>query len=119
MARKTERIRLGLAAGVGGAVPGITLSHVCLASMSAIGLAVGMIREREAGTVLVGGFDSMTRAPHAVRLRGAAKLGDAPLVDVMVHDGLHCSIAGSGMGLLLDVRDLVRRAGGVENVPGT
>jgi acetyl-CoA C-acetyltransferase len=86
-------------------VPGITLNDVCLASMSSVALAVAMVREGEAGTVLVGGFDSMTRAPHAVRLRGMPKMGDAPLVDVMVHDGLYCSIAGAGMGGLSDAEN--------------
>jgi hypothetical protein len=33
------------------------------------------------------------RAPHAVRMRPRVKMGDRPLVDVMVHDGLYCSIA--------------------------
>ena len=35
--------------------------------MSAVGIAAAMIRGGEASTVLVGGFDSMTRAPHALR----------------------------------------------------
>src|SRR4051812_28257917 len=97
--------RAALAAGVGRTTPGITLNDVCLASMSAVALAASMLRAQEATTVLVGGFDSMTRAPHAVRLRPGAKLGDVPMVDVMVHDGLYCSIAGEGMGGMSDAEN--------------
>ena len=67
--------RAALAGGVRRDVPGITLNDVCLASMSAVALGVAMLRAEEAGVVLVGGFDSMTRAPHAVRMRPAVKAG--------------------------------------------
>src|SRR3954469_9404400 len=48
--------RAALKGGVERTVPGITLNDVCLASMSAVGLAAALIRGGEAGTVLVGGF---------------------------------------------------------------
>jgi acetyl-CoA C-acetyltransferase len=74
--------------------------------MSAVALASSMVREGEAGCVLVGGFDSMSQAPHAVRVRGGAvKIGDADLVDLMVHDGLWCAISESGMGELSDLEN--------------
>jgi acetyl-CoA C-acetyltransferase len=82
--------RAALQGGVRRDVPGITLNDVCLASMSAVGLAAAMIRQDEASAVLVGGFDSMTRAPHALRTRPAPRMGDQPMIDVMVHDGLYC-----------------------------
>jgi acetyl-CoA C-acetyltransferase len=101
--------RAALQGGVRRDVPGITLNDVCLASMSAVALAAGMLRAREASCVLVGGFDSMTRAPHAVRLRPAPRMGDRTLVDVMQHDGLYCSIADAGMGPMSDAEN--RRLG--------
>ena len=88
--------------GVPRDVPGITLNDVCLSSMSAVALAASMLREREAECVVVGGFDSMSGAPHAVHVRGAASSGDARLVDVMVQDGLWCQLSDSGMGELSD-----------------
>jgi acetyl-CoA C-acetyltransferase len=94
-----------LQGGVPRSVPGITLNDVCLASMSAVALAAAMLREEEAACVLVGGFDSMTRAPHAVRMRPATRMGDRPLVDVMIHDGLYCSIADAGMGGMSDAEN--------------
>src|SRR4029079_3563467 len=66
--------RAALQGGVGRTVPGITLNDVCLASMSAVGIAAALIRGGEAQTVLVGGFDSMTRAPHALRTRPARRM---------------------------------------------
>jgi acetyl-CoA C-acetyltransferase len=97
--------RAALAGGVARDVPGITLNDVCLASMSAVALAAAMLREGEASCVLVGGFDSMTRAPHAVHMRPAVRMGDRPLIDVMVHDGLYCSIADAGMGGMSDAEN--------------
>ena len=55
--------------------------------------------------MLVGGFDSMTRAPHALRMRPALRMGDQPMIDVMVHDGLYCSIADAGMGAMSDAEN--------------
>src|SRR4051794_16067153 len=97
--------RAALQGGVARTVPGITLNDVCLASMSALGLAAALIRGGEASAVLVGGFDSMTRAPHALRTRPAPRMGEVPMIDVMVHDGLYCSIAGAGMGAMSDAEN--------------
>jgi acetyl-CoA C-acetyltransferase len=94
--------RAALLGGVARDVPGITLNDVCLASMSSVALAAGMIRAEEASCVLVGGFDSMTGAPHAVHVRNGAAAGDRNMIDVMQHDGLWCGIAASGMGELSD-----------------
>ena len=97
--------RAALKGGVGRTVPGITLNDVCLASMSAVALGTSMLRAGEAEAVLVGGFDSMTRAPHALRTRPAPRMGAKPMIDVMVHDGLYCSIADEGMGAMSDAEN--------------
>ncbi|MFF5989994.1 acetyl-CoA C-acyltransferase [Prauserella flavalba] len=92
-------------AGVPITVPAMTLNDVCLASMSAVGWAAAQIRTGEIGTAVVGGFDSMSRAPHAMRVRGAGKVGDATMVDLLVHDGLWCGLAEQGMGELSDAEN--------------
>ena len=97
--------RAALAGGVGREVPGITVNDVCLASLSSVALAASMIREGEATCAVVGGFDSMTGAPHAVHVRGAAAMGNQPMIDVMVHDGLYCSIQDAGMIELSDAEN--------------
>ena len=86
--------------GVARTTPGTTVNDVCLASMTSVALAAGLVREGEADCVLVGGFDSMSRAPHEVRRAP----GDAPL-DLMVNDGLYCSIEDVGMGELSDAEN--------------
>jgi len=86
--------------GVRRDVPGTTINDVCLASMSSVALAAGMVREGEADCVLVGGFDSMSRAPHAVQ-----RTPEDPPLDLMVHDGLYCSIDDVGMGELSDAEN--------------
>ena len=94
--------RAAINGGVARDVPGITLNDVCLASMSSVALGAGMIRAGEAACVLVGGFDSMTGAPHAVHMRNRGAAGDRTMIDVMQHDGLWCGIAESGMGEMSD-----------------
>jgi acetyl-CoA C-acetyltransferase len=86
--------------GVARTTPGTTVNDVCLASMTSVAIAAGMVRAGEADTVLVGGFDSMSRAPHDVRRTPQ----DEPL-DLMVHDGLYCSIENAGMGALSDAEN--------------
>lgn len=92
----------GLRGGLPTTVPAITLNNVCLASMFAAGMAATMIRSGEMDSAVVGGFDSMTRAPHAVQMRQAPRVGDEPAVDLLMKDGLWCAVSDSGMGPIAD-----------------
>lgn len=88
-------------AGVDWSVPAITLNSVCLAGLASVADASRRIRCGEGEAFLVGGGDSMSRAPHAALLReGMARPGNVELVDTLVHDGLWCSLGGEGMGML-------------------
>lgn len=75
--------------GVARTVPGATLNDVCLASLTAVAHGALLLRAGEARTVLVGGFDSMSTAPREP-------------VDLLVRDGLWCSLEDVGMGPLSD-----------------
>jgi acetyl-CoA C-acetyltransferase len=44
-------------------------------------------------------MENMTAAPHLARVRSGVKLGDSPLQDAMVLDGLTCSFEGCHMGM--------------------
>lgn len=92
----------GLRGGVETTVPAITLNNVCLASMYAAGMAANLIKFGEMDAAIVGGFDSMSRAPHAMQLRQARAVGDEPAVDLLMKDGLWCAVSDSGMGPLAD-----------------
>ncbi|MFV0372627.1 acetyl-CoA C-acyltransferase [Microbacterium sp.] len=88
----------GVRGGVARTVPATTLNDVCIASMTATGLAATQIRAGEIDSAVVGGFDSMSRALHGVQLRQAKRYGDAPLIDLLQRDGLWCALADEGMG---------------------
>ncbi|HYH32858.1 MAG TPA: acetyl-CoA C-acyltransferase [Pseudonocardia sp.] len=88
--------------GVPTTVPGTTLNNVCLAGMTAAGLAATLVRAGESGVALVGGFESMSRALHGVQVREAARTGDGALVDLLVRDGLWCALSEQGMGEMSD-----------------
>ena len=86
---------------------GITLNDVCLAGMTSVALAGLLVRAGQAGAVLVGGFDSMSRAPHAAVMRSGVGQGDAALIDVLIRDGLWCAYDDLAMGAQADATNAV------------
>ena len=93
-------------AGVPMTVPAITINKVCLSGLAAVGLADRSIRLGESSFVVAGGMESMTNAPHVLReLRAGSRLGDATLVDVMLHDGLYCAFDQCTMGESSDLKN--------------
>jgi acetyl-CoA C-acetyltransferase len=62
--------------------PSITLDRACCSALTACQWAWRSLRLGEAGVVLAGGVDNMSRTPHlAVGLRWGQKLGDVQLED--------------------------------------
>jgi acetyl-CoA C-acetyltransferase len=88
-----------IAAGIPKEIPAITVNKVCLSGMSAIAIADQMIRAGELEIAVAGGMESMTNAPYlAPTAREGSRLGDAPLIDAMIHDGLWCAFDDRHMG---------------------
>jgi acetyl-CoA C-acetyltransferase len=88
-----------VAAGIPHQVPAITLNKVCLSSLTAIALADQLIRAGEIDVAVAGGMESMTAAPYVLpRGRWGVRMGDAQLVDTMIHDGLWSTFTGQHMG---------------------
>jgi acetyl-CoA C-acetyltransferase len=88
-----------VAAEVPKEVPAITLNNVCLSSLTAIAYADQLIRLGEIETAVAGGMESMSNAPYLVRsARWGGRLGDAEIVDAMIHDGLWSTFTGQHMG---------------------
>ena len=86
-------------AGVPVAVPALTINKVCLSGLNAIALADQLIRAGEVDLVVAGGMESMTQAPYLLpRARTGSRLGDADLVDSMIHDGLYSTFLKQVMG---------------------
>ena len=88
-----------IAAGVPLEVPAITINKVCLSGTSAVAIADQMIRAGELEIAVAGGMESMTNAPFVVpKAREGARLGDSPMLDAMIHDGLWCAFDDRHMG---------------------
>jgi acetyl-CoA C-acetyltransferase len=78
-----------LKAGLPTSVPALTVNKVCASSLKAVNLGALLIRAGEAEVVVAGGMESMSRAPYLLdRARFGYRMGDATLIDSMVHDGL-------------------------------
>jgi acetyl-CoA C-acetyltransferase len=91
-------------AGIPKEVPAITVNKVCLSGLSAIAMADQMIRAGELEIVVAGGMESMTNAPYLVpKARDGSRMGDAALVDSMIHDGLWSSFHDHHMGEGTDI----------------
>lgn len=90
-----------VAGGVDRSVPATTVNAVCPAGLVAVADAGRRIRLGEGSLYMVGGGDSMSRAPHAAVLRqGIRRAGDVALVDTTIRDGLWCGLGNEGMGEL-------------------
>jgi acetyl-CoA C-acetyltransferase len=77
------------AAGIPDEVPSMTLNKVCGSGLRTISLAAQIIKAGDADIVVAGGTENMSQAPYvAPKMRWGARMGDAKLIDMMVHDGL-------------------------------
>jgi acetyl-CoA C-acetyltransferase len=75
------------------------MNQVCGSGLRAVILAMQQIALGDAGIVVAGGMESMSRAPHALHLREGVKMGDAPMIDTMIRDGLWCAFTDVHMGV--------------------
>jgi acetyl-CoA C-acetyltransferase len=88
-----------ISGGIPKEVPAITVNKVCLSGMSAVAMADQMIRAGEIDIAVAGGMESMTNAPYVLpKAREGSRLGDADLVDSMIHDGLWSTFTEQHMG---------------------
>ncbi len=88
-----------LGAGLPPTTPALTINKVCGSGLKAVMLAAQSIRAGDNQVVVAGGMESMSNAPHLLReYRQGIKLGDRPIVDGLVHDGLWCSFGECHMG---------------------
>jgi acetyl-CoA C-acetyltransferase len=86
-------------AGIPQEVPALTINKVCLSGLNAIALADQLIRAGEVEVVVAGGMESMSEAPYLMpKARFGARMGNAEMVDSMVHDGLWSTFLKEHMG---------------------
>jgi acetyl-CoA C-acetyltransferase len=75
-----------------------TLNQVCASGLRSATLGEVLIRAGEYEVVLAGGMESMSNAPYLLeKARWGAKMGDAAMVDAMMHDGLLDAFEGVNM----------------------
>lgn len=76
-------------AGLPEHVPCMTINKVCGSGLKAAMLAEQAIRCGDAHIVVAGGQESMSNAPYLLpKARTGLRMGNAQLVDSMIHDGL-------------------------------
>ena len=89
-----------LAGGLADHVGALTINKVCGSGLKAVMLAAQGIATGDADVVVAGGMESMSNCPYLIpKAREGLRMGDAPVRDAMMHDGLWCSLENWSMGL--------------------
>jgi acetyl-CoA C-acetyltransferase len=92
-----------IGAGIPAAVGALTINKVCGSGLMAVMLADQVIRAGDAETIVAGGMENMSLAPHLIMgARPGWKYGNQTVLDSMLHDGLWCACEDKGMGSLAD-----------------
>src|ERR1700674_1232133 len=75
--------------GLSPATGAMTINKVCGSGLKAVALAAQAVQTGNSSIVVAGGMESMTNAPYLLpQARKGYRLGNAQVVDSMVHDGL-------------------------------
>jgi acetyl-CoA C-acetyltransferase len=90
-------------AGIGAGIPvsagAVTVNKVCGSGLKAVMYAANDIRCDEYEIAIAGGMESMSNAPYALpQARTGYRMGNAKMIDVMVHDGLWDPYGDKHMG---------------------
>lgn len=87
-------------AGIPKEVPATAINMLCGSGLKSVAIASQMIRAGDVDVVVAGGMENMTRAPYLLPAgRFGARMGDAKLVDSMIHDGLWDAFNDIHMGI--------------------
>jgi acetyl-CoA C-acetyltransferase len=89
-----------LLGGLSHDVAALTINKVCGSGLKAVMLAAQAIAIGDIDAAVAGGMESMSNAPYLLpRAREGLRMGDASLVDSMIHDGLWCAFEHCHMGM--------------------
>ena len=88
-----------IAAGIPMEVPARTINKVCGSGLTAVTLGAALLQAGQADCIVAGGFENMSRVPHAADLRWGHKMGNLDFTDLMVHDGLWDAFYDYHMGV--------------------
>lgn len=87
-------------AGLGDAVPAVTLNDVCGSGLTSVNMAAAMIQSGQANVMVAGGMESMSNAPYVLdKARFGYRLGDGTMRDTLLADALTDANEGYHMGI--------------------
>src|SRR5579863_1648563 len=95
--------QISIRSGVPQEIPAFTVNKACASGMKSIALAYQSILLGDAGCILAGGAESMSRVPYYLEARWGYRLGNQDLVDGMYRDGFFCPLAKMVMGETAEV----------------
>lgn len=85
--------------GLGDHVAALTVNKVCGSGLKAVMLAAQGIATGDIDVAVAGGMESMSNCPYLLtRAREGMRMGNAEVLDAMIHDGLWCALEDQGMG---------------------
>lgn len=91
--------QVALRAGLPASVGAMTVNKVCGSSLKAVMLAAQAMHTGDGQLFVVGGVESMSRAPHLVDGRlNQLRYGHTQLRDALIVDGLWCALEDWSMG---------------------
>jgi acetyl-CoA C-acetyltransferase len=97
-----------IAAGLPVTTPAMTVNRVCGSGLQSVITAAQEILSGSAQCLAAGGMENMDQAPYLARgARWGYRMGDAALIDSMLHDGLNDAFSGQHSGW--HTEDLVTR----------
>ena len=92
--------QMALDAGLPAEVPTMTINKVCGSGLRAVELAAQIIKAGDADIVVAGGAENMSATAYAFpKARYGARMGNTPMIDMMVNDGLWDAFNGYHMGV--------------------
>ncbi|XP_074044064.1 acetyl-CoA acetyltransferase, cytosolic [Macrotis lagotis] len=86
-------------AGIPYTVPAWSCQMICGSGLKAVCLGAQSLGMGESSIVVAGGMESMSKAPHFVHLRTGLKMGETPLKDCVIYDGLTDAFHNYHMGI--------------------
>jgi acetyl-CoA C-acetyltransferase len=89
----------GIASGLPVSVGATTINKICGSGLKAVMLASQAIRSGDGDVFVAGGMESMNLAPYyLLKARTGYRMGNAEMIDGMIHDGLWCAFENHHMG---------------------
>ncbi len=93
-----------LKAGVHEDAGAITVNKVCGSGLKAVMLAAQAIACGDADIIVAGGMENMNQAPYYLeKARFGYRMGSAPIIDGMIHDGIWDVVSDFHMGAAAEI----------------